>query len=125
VCGQPVFRFGWHRDLWRDERPNRNASWHACCVAAWELWTAPSDHVRYLRRLQNHRCALTGARLAKDAEVDHRVPLFQVWRGGERAERAWPALLIYWGVPNLQVINRSAHVEKCGLESASRAVAAG
>jgi len=30
-------------------------------------------------------------------------------------------VLIYWGVPNLQVINRSAHVEKCGLESASRA----
>jgi hypothetical protein len=121
VCGQPVFRFGWHRDLWRDEAPNRNASWHACCVAAWRLWTAPSDHVRHLRRLQNHRCAVTGARLAKDAEVDHRVPLFQVWRSGERTERAWPALLIYWGVPNLQVINRSAHMEKCGLESASRA----
>ncbi len=122
VCGQPVFRFGWHRDLWRDEGSNRNASWHACCVAAWKLLTAPSDHVRHLRRLQNHRCALTGARLAKNAEVDHRVPLFEVWRGGGgRAERAWPAMLIYWGVPNLQVINRSAHVEKCGLEAASRA----
>ena len=35
VCGQPVFRFGWHRDLWDDDRPNRNASWHTCCVAAW------------------------------------------------------------------------------------------
>ena len=23
VCGQPVFRFGWHRDLWGDGRPNR------------------------------------------------------------------------------------------------------
>src|ERR1700747_1698402 len=31
VCGQPVFRFGWHRDLWHDKRPNRNASWHSCC----------------------------------------------------------------------------------------------
>jgi len=58
VCGQPVFRFGWHRDLWRD---------------------------------------------------------------AERAGKTWPALLIYWGVPNLQVINRSAHAEKCGLESAARA----
>ncbi len=121
VCGQPVFRFGWHRDLWDDDRPNRNASWHTCCVAAWKLWTAPSDHVRHLRRLQNHRCAVTGARLAKDAEVDHRVPLFEVWRDAERAGRTWPALLIYWGVPNLQVINRSAHAEKCGLESAARA----
>jgi len=121
VCGQPVFRFGWHRDLWGDERPNRNATWHACCVMAWKLWTAPSDHVRHLRRLQNHRCAATGARLGKDAEVDHRVPLFQVWRGGTQAGETWPALLAYWGTPNLQVINRSAHAEKCGLEAAERA----
>jgi hypothetical protein len=76
--------------------------------------------VRHLRRLQNHRCAATGARLGKDAEVDHRVPLFEVWREAGRAE-PWPALLTYWGVPNLQVINRSAHVEKCGQESAARA----
>ena len=121
VCGQPVFRLGWHSDLWRDQRPNRNATWHSCCVAAWKLWAAPSDHARYLRRLQNHRCAVSGARLAKDAEVDHRVPLFQVWRDAEGAGRTWPALLAYWGVPNLQVINRSAHVEKCGVESAARA----
>jgi hypothetical protein len=117
VCG----RLGWHRDLWGDRRPNRNAAWHGCCVAAWKLWTAPSDHVRHLRRLQNHRCAVTGARLARDAEVDHRVPLFSVWRDAEGTGRTWPALLTYWGVPNLQVINRSAHVEKCGVESAARA----
>jgi hypothetical protein len=120
VCGQPVFRFGWHRDLWSDQRPNRNARWHACCVAACRLWTAPSDHVRHLRRLQNHRCAVTGARLDRDAQVDHRIPLFRVWREVERAGTTWPALLTHWGVPNLQVINRSAHVEKCGLESALR-----
>jgi hypothetical protein len=120
VCGQPVFRFGWHRDLWTDRRPNRNARWHACCVTAWRLWTAPSDYTRHLRRLQNHRCAVTGARLAKDAQVDHRVPLFRVWRETERFGVTWPALLTNWGVPNLQVINRSAHVEKCGLESALR-----
>jgi len=35
-------------------------------------------------------------------------------------------VLIYWGVPNLQVINRSAHVEKCGLEiGIAREIAAG
>ena len=121
VCGQPVFRFGWHRDLWGDGRPNRNATWHSSCVAAWKLWTAPADHVRHLRRLQQHRCAVSGQRLAKDAEVDHRVPLFEVWRDAERVGATWPALLIYWGVPNLQVINRSVHVEKCGAESAARA----
>src|SRR5262249_6620186 len=120
ICGQPVFRFGWHRDLWGDRRSNRNAGWHACCVAAWNLWTAPSDHVRHLRRLQKHRCAITGARLAKNAEVDHRVPLFEVWRASEHGSQTWPALLCHWGVPNLQVINRPAHVEKCGLESAVR-----
>jgi acyl transferase domain-containing protein len=120
VCGQPVFRFGWHRDLWGDG-PNRNAGWHACCVAAWNLWTAPSDHVLHLRRRQKHRCAVTGARLAKNAEVDHRVPLFEISRASERGSQTWPALLRYWGAPNLQVINRLAHVEKCGLESAARA----
>ena len=121
VCGQPVFRFGWHRDLWRDGHPNRNATWHGCCVAAWKLWTAPSDQIRHLRRLQRQRCGATGARLAKDAEVDHRVPLFEVWRDAERVAKTWPTPLIYWGVPNLQVINRAAHVEKCGEESAARA----
>ena len=35
VCGQPVFRFGWHRDLWGERRVNRSATWHGCCVAAW------------------------------------------------------------------------------------------
>jgi hypothetical protein len=121
ICGQPVFRFGWHRDLWGDGHPNRRANWHSCCVAAWQLWTAPSDHVRILRRLQKHRCAITGARLARDAEVDHRVPLFEVWRLCAPDPRAWPGLLSYWGFPNLQVINRAAHVEKCGLESSARA----
>ena len=117
VCGQPVFRFGWHRDLWGDGRAN--ASWHSACVAAWNLWTAPSDYVRQLKALQQRRCPVTGGRLLKTAEVDHRVPLFKVWR--ERADHAWPALLDFWGVPNLQVINRTAHVEKCAAEAGQRA----
>ena len=45
VCGQPVYRFGWHRDLW-DAGPNRRAEWHTACVVAWRLWNAPSDHDR-------------------------------------------------------------------------------
>jgi hypothetical protein len=32
VCGQPVYRFGWHVDLWSAGN-NRNASWHCACVS--------------------------------------------------------------------------------------------
>ena len=28
VCGQPVYRFGWHADLW-GAGPNKKAGWHA------------------------------------------------------------------------------------------------
>lgn len=117
VCGQPVYRFGWHEDLW-DAGPNRNAAWHSACVTAWRLWNAPSDYARLLKRAQRHRCATTGARLCKTAEVDHRVPLFRVWR--EHRDTAWPTLLAYWGVPNLQVINRDAHAAKCADEARTR-----
>jgi len=41
------------------------------------------------------------------AEVDHRVPLFRVW--SDHRNEPWPKLLGYWGLPNLQVINRDAH----------------
>jgi hypothetical protein len=117
VCGQPVYRFGWHVDLW-DRGPNRNAEWHSACVIAWRLWNAPSDYVQALKRLQARRCAQTGKRLWKTAEVDHRVPLFQVWR--EHRDAAWPTLLGFWGVPNLQVINRDAHTAKCAVEAQYR-----
>jgi hypothetical protein len=68
--------------------------------------------------LQARRCAQTGARLWKTSEVDHRVPLFRVWR--EHRAMAWPALLSFWGLPNLQVINRDVHAEKCAAEATSR-----
>jgi len=117
VCGQEVYRFGWHSDLW-DTGPNRRAAWHTACVVAWRLWNAPSDHDRMLRRLQARRCAETGGRLWKTAEIDHRVPLFRVWR--EYRDTPWPELLSYWGVPNLQVINRDVHAAKCAGEAKSR-----
>jgi hypothetical protein len=117
VCGQPVYRLGWHADLWGDG-PNRNAVWHTACVAAWRLWNAPSDQAKLLRRLQGQRCSTSGARLWRTAEVDHRTPLFRVWR--EQRDAEWPTLLGYWGLPNLQVINRDAHVEKSAVEAASR-----
>jgi hypothetical protein len=117
VCGQPVYRFGWHVDLWT-RGANMNASWHAACVVAWDLWTAPSDHAAILKRRQRRRCATTGARLWRTAEVDHRIPLFRVWR--EHRDAPWPLLLRFWGVPNLQVINRDAHADKCAAEARQR-----
>ncbi len=119
VCGGPVFRYGWHRDLWGDARPNPRATWHAACVAAWKFWNAPHAHDRLLKRLQRQRCAQTRRRLLRDAEVDHQVPLFRVWR--DRRDTPWPDLLGYWGLPNLQVITREAHVEKCAREAKDRA----
>ena len=51
VCGQPVYRFGWHVDLW-DGSANMKANWHCACVIAWQFWNAPSGYARLLRRLQ-------------------------------------------------------------------------
>ena len=118
VCGQPVYRFGWHADLW-DRGPNRNAAWHPPCVIAWKLWHAPTIDLALLKRHQRHRCAVSGARLWRTAEVDHAVPLYEVWRS--RRETPWPALLAYWGLPNLRVINRDIHVAKCATEAGERA----
>jgi hypothetical protein len=103
--------------LW-ERGPNRNATWHTACVTAWRLWNAPSDYARLIRRLQGRKCAQTGGRLWKTSEVDHRVPLFRVWK--EHRAMQWPALLAFWGLPNLQIINRDVHVEKCAAEATSR-----
>jgi hypothetical protein len=61
-----------------------------------------------------------GKRLLRTAEVDHRVPLYRVWR--EHRDAPWPTLLRFWGGPNLQVVNRSVHVSKCGAEAEERAL---
>lgn len=124
ACGQPAFRYGWHRDLWSDGKPNGRTRWHAACVVAWSLWRQPAEHVAALKRQQKRRCALTGKRLLKSAEVDHAVPLYSVWRRRETLN--WPALLDHWGAPNLRVIAREAHAAKtvgeAGARSRARAV---
>lgn len=120
VCGQPVYLFGWHVDLW-NAGANKNAKWHCACVIAWQFWNAPSGEVRLLRRLQARRCGQTGRRLWKSAEVDHRVPLFRVWN--ENRDDAWPKLLDFWGLPNLQIINRDVHAAKCAIEARDRRAA--
>jgi hypothetical protein len=117
VCGQKVYRLGWHADLW-GRGPNPNAEWHSCCVVAWRLWNAPSGELRLLKRVQGHRCAQSGKRLLRSAEVDHRTPLFEVWR--RHRDTRWPMLLGFWGLPNLQVINRDMHVAKCASEARAR-----
>ena len=119
VCGQPVYRLGWHVDLWEAGAPNRNAGWHSACVTAWKFWTAPSDFAQALRRIQQRRCTTTGKRLLRTAEVDHHVPLHRVWR--EHRDLPWPKLLGFWGAPNLHVINRAAHVQKSAAEAGERA----
>jgi 5-methylcytosine-specific restriction endonuclease McrA len=110
VCGQPVFRYGWHLDLWADGQLSRNVRWHTACVVAWKLWTAPSEHIRALRRRQGRTCPMTRKRLLRSAEVDHIVPLYKVWR--DHRDLSWPELLKFWGAPNLQAINRASHTDK-------------
>jgi hypothetical protein len=46
--------------------------------------------------------------------------LFSVWR--VRHDTPWPELLSYWGLPNLQVINRDVHAAKCAEEATYRGV---
>lgn len=120
VCGTAVHRLGWHRELEGPGASSRRAGWHACCVVAWKLWTAPSDHRKLLSRVQGHRCALSGRRLLRTAEVDHRLPLHRVWR--DRRDAPWPELLGFWGLPNLQVVNLDRHAEKTVGESRERAL---
>ena len=120
VCGQTVYRLGWHVDLW-GAGANKNATWHGACVIAWQFWTAPSGEARLLKRLQAQRCGQKGGRLWRDAEVDHWVPLFRVW--SENRALPWSKLLEFWGLPNLQVINRDAHAAKCAIEARHRRVA--
>lgn len=118
VCGQPVYRLGWHRDLWGEGRPNRRAAWHACCVAAWKLWTDPNGHASLIRRLGRRRCGVTGQHLSRTIDIDHRVPLVTAWR--EHRQTPWPTLLRFWGIPNLQAVNRDAHRAKSAREAISR-----
>jgi hypothetical protein len=47
------------------------------------------------------------------------VALFAVW--SQHRSRPWPDLLAFWGAPNLQVINKAAHLEKCANEAVERA----
>ena len=61
--------------------PGRTREPHGIVLALWPGNSGAHRTARHrvLRRLQARRCGLSGGRLWKTAEVDHRVPLFQVW----------------------------------------------
>jgi hypothetical protein len=59
ICGQPVFRFGWHRDFAGAGRTSRG-QWHAPCVAAWKFWNARAA-APARRRGRPPRAAVPGA----------------------------------------------------------------
>jgi len=42
LCGQPIYRFGWHIDPW-DSGPNKNAAWHCACVVALAILDRSSE----------------------------------------------------------------------------------
>ena len=90
-------------------------------MTAWKFWTVPHENEVLLKKRQRLRCAVTRKRLLRDAQVDHKVPLFQVWR--EYRQEPWPDLLAFWGIPNLQVVTREAHTIKCAGEAGGRAKA--
>ena len=100
-----LHRFGWHVDLW-DSGANMKANWHCACVTARQFWNVPND-ARLLRRLQGWRCGQSGRRL-KSADVDHRRAPVPGLRSEHRGT-PWLESLSYWGLPNLQVINRGVH----------------
>jgi hypothetical protein len=82
VCGQPVYRLGWHMDLW-DAGPNKNAVWHCACVVAWQFWNAPHGEAALLRRLQGRRCGQTGGGYGKALRL---TTAFHFFRCGANIE---------------------------------------
>jgi hypothetical protein len=48
---------------------------------------------------------------------------FRSFESGEYRGTAWPKLLEFWGLPNLQVINRDAHAAKSAFEAQARSAA--
>jgi len=73
---------------------------------------------KFLNRVGDNSVYRTVCWIWKSAEVDHRVPLFRVW--SEHRDLPWPKLLDFWGLLNLQVINRDVHAAKCALEARDR-----
>jgi hypothetical protein len=118
VRGQPVYRFGWHRDLWQrgptlTPPGTRPAWWRGTCgrrqaiiagcssVSRATVAPRPAGGSWKTAEVETNRDSqISRIRLSDKTSRLHRVPLFRVWR--ELRQTAWPALLDFWGLPNLQ-----------------------
>ena len=140
LCGQESYSAGmWIESFGRRSR----GGWHSVCVDAYRLWCAPQNEAREFALAQGLRCAESGAALVKvveeestdryglrawskretfvTMEVDHRIPLWRVWREIAAGEHSWPNVLDFWGYPNLAAITPEAHKAKSKREAAERA----
>ena len=140
LCGQPSYLTG----AWLAQRGARNrGQWHSICVALYRAMTAPNNEGPDLARQQGFVCAETGASLIREREsidtdryglktwkrvqhfapleVDHRRPLWRVWRELKAGQHSWPAALAFWGWPNLAAITPEAHRVKTAREASERA----
>ena len=110
VCARSIWRYGSHKPHEVDLKVNARASWHACCITAYRLWTMPNDYRWQL-----------GWTPYSDLvpEVDHTIPLYRVWR--DHRGTPWPDLLGYWGAGNLSVLSVDAHKAKNAIEARERA----
>ena len=100
-----VYQFGWHVDLWGNG-PNKRAPGTAPASSPGNSGMR-REQAPLLRRLQARRCGQTGGRLEERGGGPSRAALSRLER---ISGYAMAGLLDYWGMPNLQVINRDAHV---------------
>lgn len=85
----------------------QEAVWHSTLV-----WSRGGSGTR--RAAKSNCCGASKVGdVRRNAEVDHCVPLFRVWR--EYRDTAWPGSE-FWGLPNLQLDSRNIHVAKCAVE---------
>ena len=120
ICGQPIYRLGWHRDLWSDGKPNVRAKWHACCVAAWkavDLAQRPRGHLACAPApaLRRHRRA--SASEQRRSITARPCSRFGATIGKPRGPRSSG----FGACRTCQAINRPAHTLKCAAEARDRA----
>ena len=115
VCGQPVYgKEGSHLKRFGESK----RTWHSVCVTSYDVMVNTGSYYREICLRQEGLCNISSEPI-RHAEIDHAVPLYRIAR--DHSARLWYRLLRYWMLPNLQVINREAHVAKCAAEAKERA----
>lgn len=102
LCGQPIYRFGWHQPWGGWKVTSDKAGWHAVCKTAYLRWLNP------------------GHGIAAGHEADHFIPLYRVYRELGRTGR-WPDILWYWSTFNIQILTTEEHQRKSAREAGERA----